>query len=234
VDSKDRLIIAMGDELLRMSRHLSKLAEKDMSDAFPVRDVPIDRIPRVRDVIPPKDFNAAVRLMLESVGEDPKRAGLVETPERVRKAWEEMLSGYKVDVQGLFKVFEEPKADEMVIVKNIAFTSMCEHHLLPFDGVAHVGYIPAGHVVGISKLARVVEAYAKRFQVQERLTYQVTAALDKYIPECKGSACKIEATHFCMACRGVRQPGATTITNSLTGVFRKPEVRQEFFSCVGG
>lgn len=219
-DSKDELIVRMGDELLRMSRQLSKVAEKKVE------------IPKVLDVVPPYTVHQAVTILLQAVGEDPTREGLVETPERFRKAWEEMLGGYKVDVEQLFKTFQT-KADEMVVVKDIPFTSFCEHHLLPFTGVAHVGYIAETEIIGLSKVARIVLAYAKRLQVQEQLTNQVTEAFEKYMPKCLGSACVVEAAHTCMACRGVRVAGASMITSSMKGVFREQaEVRAEFLAFV--
>lgn len=196
------------------------------------------------------DAHAAVQVLLDYAGEDINREGLKETPARVVRAMAEMLEGYTVHVPGLFKTFGGDY-DQMIVVKDINFTSFCEHHLLPFEGTAHVGYIPGPiglpkvngvgeqiekpvfAIIGLSKIARVVDAYAKRFQIQERLTQQVTTAFTEYLPSALGSACVIEAHHSCMGCRGVKKPNATMVTSSMTGVFLdKPEVRAEFFSCV--
>lgn len=174
-----------------------------------------------------------IRRILEYVGEDPNREGLKETPDRVVRSYSELFAGYKQNPADLFKTFEE-HCDEMVVLRNIPFTSMCEHHMQPFRGVAHVGYIPQSRVVGLSKLARLVECFARRLQVQERLCQQVTEAMDGNLKP-KGSACVMEAEHFCMSCRGVNKPGVTTVTSSLTGVFRdKPEARAEFLSIIRG
>lgn len=169
--------------------------------------------------------------LLQFLGEDVERDGLKETPDRVVRAWTEMLSGYKRDPAEVMKVFDD-KCDEMVLVKNIEFTSFCEHHMLPFEGKAHVAYIPNGKVLGLSKIARVLEIYAQRLQIQERLTAQVAEALDDHLKP-KGSACVIEATHFCMVCRGVKKQEARAVTSKLLGVFRDPAVRGEFFNLIG-
>ena len=170
--------------------------------------------------------------MLQYIGEDPNRSGLLETPARVVRAWNEMFAGYKEDPSKLFKVFDDT-SDEMVICRNIEFCSFCEHHLLPFTGRAHVAYIPNGRVIGLSKLARLVDLYARRLQVQERLTSQITAALDQYLSPL-GSACIIEAEHHCMRCRGVGKQHSSMITSSLTGVMREQATRSEFLSLVQG
>lgn len=171
--------------------------------------------------------------LLQFIGDDPSREGLKETPARVVKSYQEIFSGYKVDPEGIVKTFEDGKCDEMVVLKDIEFFSMCEHHLLPFSGVAHIGYLPQGRIIGVSKLSRLLEVFARRLQVQERLTCQVTEALDKYLQPL-GSACVLEARHSCMSCRGVNK-NPLLITSSLTGVFReKPEVRAEFLQLVRG
>lgn len=158
--------------------------------------------------------------------------GQKETPARAARAFLDMTSGTDETPEDLMKLFEVP-CDEMVLVRGIEFTSLCEHHLLAFSGVAHVAYLPDNNrVVGLSKLARLVELYARRLQVQERLTQQVTEALDRYVTG-KGAACVVRATHLCMGCRGVRQPRAETVTSSLTGAFRTPEVRAELLSLIG-
>ena len=153
------------------------------------------------------------------------------------KSWQQLYSGYQfktdADIAGVLKIFEDGACKEMVVLKNIEFQSMCEHHMLPFVGSAHIGYIPDGKIVGISKLARLLEVYARRLQVQERLTEQITAALDKHLMP-KGSACVIEAHHQCMSCRGVMKQNSSMITSSLTGEFLQPAVRSEFLSYVKG
>ena len=157
------------------------------------------------------------------------REGLKETPARVAKALTEKLSGYNVDVKAMLKVFEDGAEDydEMVLVKDIEFHSLCEHHMENISGVAHVAYIPNGKVVGLSKLARLVDAHAKRLQVQERLTKDVTKDLMEFV-EPLGAACVIEAKHGCMECRGIKKQNSTTITSSLRGVFKEqPETRNE-------
>jgi GTP cyclohydrolase I len=174
----------------------------------------------------------AVRRILQYIGEDVNREGLKETPDRVVKSYSELFSGYKQNPADIMKVFEDGACDEMVILKEIEWYSTCEHHLQPFFGKAHIAYIPNGKIIGISKLARLLDIYARRLQVQERLTTQVTKALDKYL-EPRGSACVLEAVHFCMVCRGVQKQHSKMITSSLTGVFRQPEVRAEFFNLIG-
>lgn len=171
----------------------------------------------------------AVRRLLWHIGENPDREGLRETPARVVRAYAELFAGYQQDASAVLKTFEDGVCDEMVVLRSIPFVSFCEHHLLPFSGLAHIGYLPNGCIVGISKLARLLEVYARRLQVQERLTRQVTEALDTHLKP-KGSACVIESSHACMSCRGVQRPGAVMVTSSLTGAFRRGEVRAEFLS----
>lgn len=172
-----------------------------------------------------------VRRIIEYIGDDPNRPGVLETPSRVVRSYAELFSGYKVDPASIFKTFDEP-CDEMVIVRDIEFYSTCEHHMLPFFGKAHIGYIPNGKVAGVSKLARLLDVYARRLQIQERIGQQITNDLDKYL-QARGSACVLEAKHSCMTCRGVNKQHSTMVTSSLTGVFReKPEVRAEFLSMI--
>lgn len=160
---------------------------------------------------------------------------LAETPLRAAKAFLEMTSGYEVNVPELFTTFEE-QYDEIVVVKDIEFHSMCEHHLLPFHGTASVGYIPNGRVVGLSKLARVVDAYARRLQLQERMSREIADALETHLRP-RGVSVVIEASHMCMCARGVRKPGAVTVTSTMRGVFRdtkaEPEARLEVLSLMG-
>jgi len=178
----------------------------------------------------------AVRELLLAVGEDPARPGLLETPARVARAYEEMFAGLRADpAEVLFETFAESH-NEMVLVKDIAVYSVCEHHLLPFHGVAHVGYIPndSGHITGLSKLARLVDVYARRPQVQERLTSQVADALEERLSP-RGVIVVVEAEHLCMSMRGVRKPGSRTVTSAVRGAFRtSPSTRAEAMSLILG
>lgn len=161
----------------------------------------------------------AVREILSAVGEDPDREGLRETPDRVARMYAEMFSGLREDPRlHLRKFFSEPY-DDVVLVRDISFCSMCEHHLLPFHGRAHVGYIPAGKVIGLSKIARVVESIARRPQVQERMTEHIAELLESEL-DARGVAVVIEATHSCMTIRGVKKPGSLCVTSAMRGVFR--------------
>lgn len=174
---------------------------------------------------------ASTKLFLEAIGEDPTREGLLETPERVAKMYEVLLGGYDQKVEDHLKVFTE-KTRNMVIVKDIPIYSFCEHHMVLMQGKASIAYIPDGKVLGLSKLVRVARVFAKRLQVQERLTDQVAEALQEALKPL-GVAVSFEMEHLCMTIRGVRTPGTKTITTRLTGVFlEKPEVRQEFFSSI--
>jgi len=162
----------------------------------------------------------AVRAILLAVGEDPDREGLVDTPARVARMYAEMFGGLHSDPsEHVQKFFSEPY-DEVVLVRDISFCSMCEHHLLPFIGKAHIGYLPNGKVIGLSKLARVVDAFSKRPQVQERMTEEIANLLMERL-DAQGVAVVIEATHTCMAIRGVRKPGSLCVTSALKGIFRK-------------
>lgn len=174
----------------------------------------------------------AVRTILKEIGEDPKREGLKETPQRVARAYAEMFSGYKKDPITLLKTFDGEGYDELVLSKDVPFFSTCEHHLLPFSGVAHVAYIASGKIVGLSKLARLVDVFAHRLQVQERLTMQVTESLMKALNP-KGAACIIEASHTCQSCRGIKKSGSTMVTSSLAGVFKdEPDARAELLALI--
>jgi len=164
---------------------------------------------------------AAVRELLYAVGEDPGRQGLVDTPARVARAYQEMFAGLYTDPDAVLETTFDEQHDELVLVKQIPMYSTCEHHLVSFHGVAHVGYIPGedGRVTGLSKLARVVDLYAKRPQVQERLTCQIADAVMRKLKP-RGVIVVIEAEHLCMAMRGVRKPGATTTTSAVRGQFK--------------
>jgi len=172
--------------------------------------------------------------LLLLLGEDPTRDGLKDTPKRVIKALQEMTSGYQEDPAEILSRQFDVQYDELVVCKDISFVSLCEHHMLPFTGTAAVGYIQkeGGKVVGLSKLARLVLCFAKRFQVQERLTQQIALALMEHL-QCEGCGVLINAAHSCMSCRGVMQPNSKMVTSSLLGVFREdPKVRSEFLSLV--
>jgi GTP cyclohydrolase I len=175
-----------------------------------------------------KRLEAAVKEILISIGEDPERDGLVNTPSRVAKMYAEVFAGLREDPEHHLEVQFEAGHDEMVMVRDISFYSMCEHHLLPFVGQAHVAYVPGeeGKITGLSKLARLVEAYARRPQVQERLTGQVADKLMKVLNP-KGALVVIEAEHQCMSMRGVQKPGSLTITSAVRGLFLSDATRAE-------
>ena len=190
--------------------------------------------PNMRIQIDRKKIREAVRLLLEAIGDDPDREGIRETPDRVARMYEEIFGQGEEDPQvSLSKKFDE-QHHEVVLVKDIPFFSMCEHHLMPFFGKAHVAYIPNGHVVGISKLARVVESFARRPQVQERMTSQIADIInDELKPE--GVAVVCEAVHTCMTMRGVKKPGSTVITSAMRGAFRKNiSTRTEIMALICG
>ena len=161
----------------------------------------------------------AVREILAAVGEDPDREGLRETPARVARMYAELFSGLHEDPRQHLRKFFTEKYDEVVLVRDISFNSMCEHHMLPFMGVAHIGYVPNGRVLGLSKLARVVEGVARRPQVQERMTETIANLLLDEL-EARGVAVVIEATHTCMTIRGIRKPGSLCVTSAMKGLFR--------------
>lgn len=181
------------------------------------------------------DAEFAVLSLLEYIGEDTSREGLQDTPKRVVRAYDELFSGYKYDdaaIDKMMTVFSDGACDEMVMLRDIEFVSFCEHHMLPFTGKAHVAYIPNGQVVGISKLARLVDVYARRLQIQEKLTQQVTHQLERVLSP-RGSACMIESRHACMTCRGVLKQNSVMVTSSLTGAFRNDQsCRQEFYALI--
>jgi GTP cyclohydrolase I len=177
----------------------------------------------------------AIKLLLRWAGDDPDREGLLDTPTRVAKAYKEWFGGYTMHPEEYLKrTFEEVEGyDEMVILRDIEFESHCEHHMAPIIGVAHVGYIPNGRVVGISKLARVVEAYAKRLQVQEKMTAQIARCIQDVLKP-KGVGVVIVAKHECMTTRGVHKTGVSMVTSKLLGSFRDDaRTRAEFLQCVG-
>jgi GTP cyclohydrolase I len=183
---------------------------------------------------PGSQIPEAIRTLLEELGEDPDRPGLAGTPERVQSMYAELTEGYHTDPDALLnKAAFEVDYDEMVVVRDIEFFSLCEHHLLPFFGKAHVGYLPRGRIIGLSKIPRVVDMYAHRLQVQERLTQQVARFLmDRLNP--KGVGCVVEATHLCTVMRGVKKQEATMVTSSMLGTFRADaRTRSEFLTFIG-
>jgi len=195
-----------------------------------------DRLEQTSDqaLVRQKRIADAVKVILTELGEDPEREGLLETPERYAKAMLYFTKGYEDNIRDVIKraVFEE-NHDEMVIVRDIEIYSLCEHHLVPFFGKAHIGYIPNKRVLGLSKLARLAEMYARRFQVQERLTKQIAMALDEMLKP-RGVAVVIEATHMCMVSRGVQKTGSSTTTSCMLGCFReKQKTREEFLTLLG-
>ncbi len=182
------------------------------------------------------EAEAAVRTLLRWAGDDVNREGLLDTPARVARAYEEFFAGYATDpVDLLARSFEETDGyDEMVVLRDIRLESHCEHHMVPIIGRAHVAYLPAGRVVGISKLARVVETYAKRLQIQEKLTAQVANCIQDVLKP-KGVAVVIEAAHQCMTTRGIHKPGVTMVTSRMLGAFRDdPSTRREFLHMISG
>jgi len=177
---------------------------------------------------------AAVETLIRWAGDDPQREGLAETPSRVVRAYQQYFEGYAIDPVALLqRTFEEVEGyDEIVLLRDIRFESHCEHHMMPILGRAHVAYLPERRVVGISKLARVVDAYARRLQIQEKMTAQVANTIDKVL-EPQGVAVVIEATHLCMTARGVHKAGATMVTSRMLGLFRTdPRTRREFLSLI--
>ncbi|MCX6461677.1 MAG: GTP cyclohydrolase I FolE [Actinobacteria bacterium] len=188
--------------------------------------------------VPPFDLEraeAAVRELLIAVGEDPDREGLAETPARVARAYTEIFGGLRMTAEDVLTTTFDAGHEEMVLVRDIEVYSTCEHHLVPFHGVAHVGYIPGndGRITGLSKLARLVEVYAKRPQVQERLTSQIADSLMEILRP-RGAIVVIECEHLCMSMRGVRKPGARTTTSAVRGQLRDPATRAEAMSLILG
>jgi GTP cyclohydrolase IA len=188
------------------------------------------------DEVPPSDHAraaAAVRELLIAMGEDPGREGLRDTPDRVARSFEELVRGIRERPEDVLTTTFEIGHQEMVLVRDITFWSMCEHHLVPFTGVAHVGYIPdeEGRITGLSKLARLVDVYARRPQVQERLTTQIADSL-MGILRAKGVIVVMEAEHLCMTMRGVKKPGARTITSAIRGIMHSAATRQEAMSLI--
>ena len=180
-----------------------------------------------------KKVEQAIRLLLEGIGEDPDREGLTETPDRIARMYEEICGGMNEDAAEHLKKTFTAENNEMVVEKDITFYSMCEHHMLPFYGKVHIAYIPDGKVVGLSKLARTVEVFARRLQLQEQLTGQIADALMEYMQP-KGALVMIEAEHMCMTMRGIKKPGSQTVTLARRGVFETdPSLEERFFRMLG-
>lgn len=178
----------------------------------------------------------AVRAIIEAIGENPQREGLLGTPRRIADMYEELFSGLTEDPRQLLETgFDDENHHEMVVVKDIPFFTLCEHHFLPFHGVAHIGYIPQGRILGVSKIARLLEILARRPQVQERLTSQIADFLCQGGLGARGAGVVIEAVHLCMVMRGIKKPGSKVVTSATRGVFRDdPRTRAEFFAIVEG
>ena len=200
---------------MNYDKPLSVIAEKQNETAKPSR----------------LDAEAAVRTLIRWAGDDPDREGLVDTPDRVVRSYEEFFSGYTADPKAILeRTFEEVEGyDEIVLLRDIRLESHCEHHMVPIIGKAHVAYMPHRRVVGISKLARLVEAYAKRLQIQEKLTSQVANAIDEILQPL-GTAVVVEAAHQCMTTRGVHKTSVTMVTKSFTGCFKEAHHRNEFYT----
>ena len=201
---------------------------KPAATALPadIRDAPDPVVPR-----PSRDeAEAAVRTLIAYIGDNPVREGLLDTPKRVVAAFEELYGGYRESaVEVLDRTFGEMGTyDEFVLVRNIPFHSHCEHHMMPFYGRAHVAYMPVARVVGLSKLARLIDVYARRLQTQEHLTIQVVTAIDEVLKP-RGVAAMVEAEHTCMSLRGVEKPGSSTVTTKFTGLFREDAAQQVRF-----
>ncbi len=176
-----------------------------------------------------KKIAAAIREILVAIGENPDREGLKGTPDRVARMYTEMFAGMRIDPREHLKTSFKEKYDEMVVLRDVPFYSMCEHHLLPFEGKAHIAYLPDGRVAGLSKLARVVDAFAHRPQLQERLTTQIADVLMEEL-HAKGVAVVMEAVHSCMTCRGVKKPGSVMVTSALRGECGNVATRSEIMS----
>lgn len=187
----------------------------------------------LQDTVTEVEAQNAVRTLLQYMGENPLREGLLDTPKRVVKAWDELTAGYNIDPADILTTsFDGGNYDQMVVLRNIEFRSMCEHHMLPFSGVAHVAYVPKGRVVGISKMARLVDCFGRRLQIQEQMTQQIAQAMMKHL-KAHGAGVKVVAHHSCMSCRGVMKHQSELVTTCLLGVFKQHAVKEEFLMHCG-
>ena len=200
---------------------------------MPNADDEMKRLKQVLEIPTGQEWEATIRLLLRLIGEDPKREGLRRTPLRVKQSLQFLTSGYRMDQKKILsRSFAQVRHDEMVIVKDIDFYSLCEHHLLPFFGRCHIAYMPVKRIIGLSKIPRLVDAYAHRLQVQERLTTQIAEAIQEHIQPL-GVACVIEASHLCMMMRGVQKQNARAVTSSMLGAFRSSDkTRMEFLNLI--
>ena len=196
-------------------------------------DDDIKRLKQVLEIPTSKEWEGAIRLLLRLMGEDPNREGLRRTPLRVKQSLQFLTSGYRMDPKKVLnRAFTDVKHDEMVIVKDIDFYSLCEHHLLPFFGKCHIAYMPVKKILGLSKIPRLVDGFAHRLQVQERLTTQIAEAIQEHVQPL-GVACVIEASHLCMMMRGVQKQNARAVTSSMLGAFRSSDkTRMEFLNLI--
>ena len=195
-------------------------------------DDDLKRLKQVLEIPAAKEWEATIRLLLRLIGEDPNREGLRRTPLRVKRSLQFLTSGYTVNPARILNRSFRVKHDEMVIVKDIDFYSLCEHHLLPFFGKCHLAYVPDKRVLGLSKIPRLVDAFAHRLQVQERLTVQIAEAINEHVHPL-GVACVIEASHLCMMMRGVQKQNARAVTSSMLGAFRTSDkTRSEFLTLI--
>ncbi len=197
------------------------------------RDDELRRLKAVLEIPTGKEWEATIRLLLRLLGEDPNREGLRRTPLRVKQALQFLTSGYRQDPKKvLVRSFTQVKHDEMIVVKDIDFYSLCEHHLLPFFGKCHIAYVPSKKIIGLSKIPRLVETYARRLQVQEQMTTQIAEALNEHLQPL-GVACVIEASHLCLMMRGVQKQNARAVTSSMLGAFRSSDkTRAEFLTLI--
>jgi GTP cyclohydrolase I len=220
------------NDRLDLEAHIRRIVDEiERGEGDEMTPADLDTGAAAASVRPPHPVESAVREILLEIGEDPEREGLIRTPERMHRMWLELTCGYRVDPERLINgaVFDVGYS-EMVVVKGIPFYSLCEHHMLPFFGTAAVGYLPRGRVIGLSKIPRVVEMYARRLQVQERMTQQIADFLQQRLNP-YGVGVVIEAEHLCLAMRGVQKGGATMVTSSVLGAFRTTkETRDEFMA----
>ena len=199
---------------------------------MPNKDDELRQLRQLLEIPATKEWEYVVRLLLRLVGEDPNRQGLRRTPLRVKRALQYFTAGYRMDPKRILNRAFNVRHDEMVIVKDIDFFSLCEHHLLPFFGRCHIAYLPDRKVIGLSKIPRLVEVFARRLQIQERLTTQIAEAIEQHVHP-RGVACVMEASHLCMMMRGVEKQNARAVTSSMLGLFRTSEkTRSEFLTLI--